>query len=153
VDFGEEGEQKGFVLAQVERHRAEWEFVPLPTRPFMTIEVEATGPDPTEHVLAAIRQKNIEGAVVRLVIHTTTEWEPLLRDDEIRRSLEPAFYLSALVRDVERPTRLRLGSRDAAEMGPEELLRHYLETKGTSPDRADVLLKRAREIFREIGDP
>lgn len=147
IDFGEEREQKGFVLAQVQCGGAEWEFIPLPTRPFVTIEVEATGPDPTAQVMAAIGEREIEGAVVRLIIHTTAEWEPLLRDEEIRRALEPAFHLAALVRDVERPTRLRLGSRAAAELSPEELLRHYLEIKGTTPERTKVLLQHAREIF------
>jgi len=151
IDFGEEGEQKGFVLARIERGRAEWEFIPLLTRPFITIEVNATGPDPMAQVVAAIREREIEGAVVRLIIHIRAEWEPLLRDDEIRRALEPAFHLAALVRDVEHPTRLRLGSRAAAELGPEELLLHYLESKGTAPERIKVLLDHAREIFEEDG--
>jgi len=148
MDFGEEREQKGFVLAQIWRGGAEWEFIPLPTRPFVTIEVEATGPDPTAQVIAAVRGQEIGGAVVRLIIHTTAEWEPLLRDEEIRQALEPAFHLAALVRDVERPARLRLGSRAAAELSPEELLRHYLEMKGTSPERTKALLEHAREIFK-----
>lgn len=149
IDFGEEGEQKGFVLAQIKRGRAEWEFIPLPTRPFVTIEVKATGPDPTAQVVGAIGDRDIEGAVMRLIIHTTAEWEPLLRDEEIRRALEPAFHLAALVRDVERPARLRLGSRAAAELGPEELLRRYLEIKGTTPERTKVLVEHAREIFEQ----
>jgi exonuclease SbcD len=147
TDFGEEGEQKGFVLAQVQRGGANWEFVPLATRPFVTITAEVTGPDPTAQVIAAIGERDIEGAVVRLIIHTSAEWEPLLRDDEIRQSLEPAFHLAALVRHVERPTRLRLGSRAAAELSPEEILRHYLEIKTTSRERMEVLLAHAREIF------
>ena len=148
VDFGEEGEQKGFVLAQVQSNRAEWEFIPLPTRPFVTIEVEVAGPDPTAQVIAAIRQREIGGAVVRLIIRTNAEWELLLRDEEIREALKPAFRLAALIRDVERPTRLRLGRRAAAELSPDELLRHYLESKGTTPERTEILLEHAQEIFK-----
>jgi len=151
VDFGEEGEQKGFVLAQVQQGGAEWEFVPLPTRPFATIEVHATDPDPTDQVIAAIGHQDIEGAVVRLIIRTTVECEPLLRDEEIRRALKPAFHLTALVRDVERSVRRRLGSRAAAELGPEELLQYYLEAKGTDPERTKVLLEHARGIFAATG--
>jgi exonuclease SbcD len=152
LDFGEEKEQKGYVLAKVRRGGAEWEFVPLPTRPFVTIEVQATEPDPTGQVVAAIHRREIEGAVVRLIIHITAECEPLLRDEEIRRALEPAFHLTALVRDVERSARRRLGSRAAAELGPEELLRHYLETRSTVPERTKVLLEHARRIFAEAGE-
>jgi exonuclease SbcD len=147
ADFGEEGEQKGFVLAQVRRGGAEWEFVPLPTRPFVTIEVRATGPDPTAQVVAAIGRRDIRGAVVRLIIRTTAECEPLLRDEEIRQALEPAFHLAALVRDAERSVRRRLGSRAAAELGPAELLQYYLESSGTDPERTKVLLEHARGIF------
>jgi len=149
IDFGEEGEQKGFILAQIQRGGAEWEFIPLPTRPFVTIEVEARGPDPTAQVIAAIRSREIKDAVVRLIIHTAAEQEPLLRDEEIRRELEPAFYLSALIRDVERPARLRLGSQAIAELTPEALLRYYLESKGLSAERTEMLMRYAREIFEQ----
>ncbi|MEA3344849.1 MAG: exonuclease SbcCD subunit D [Chloroflexota bacterium] len=147
MDFGEEGERKGFVLAQVESGGAEWGFIPLPVRPFVTIEVEAGGPDPTAQVIEAIEEEDIGGAVVRLIIHTNAEWEPLLRDEDIRQALEPAFHLAALVRDVERPTRLRLGGRAAAGLEPEELLKRYLKVKGTRSERAEVLLEHAKSIF------
>src|ERR671919_1661229 len=40
IDFGEEGETKGFCMVDVERGRAAYEFVPLPARPFVTLRLE-----------------------------------------------------------------------------------------------------------------
>lgn len=151
VDFGEEREQKGFILAEVQRGEAEWEFVPLPSRSFTTIEVTATGPDPTTQVLAAIGKQEIEGAIVRLIIHTTAEWEPRLRQAEIQQALGTSFHLS-MIHDVERPLRSRLGSAAAQHFGPEELLLRYLESSGVSPERSKVLVKYAEGIFKDTED-
>ena len=83
IDFGEEDEQKGFLLVQLEKGRAQFEFVPLEARPFLTIDVEAKGEDPTAEVLEAIESHDIRDKVVRLIVRTTVEKEPLLKDSEI----------------------------------------------------------------------
>jgi exonuclease SbcD len=122
IDFGEEGEQKGFILAEVERGGAEWEFIPLSTRPLVTIDTEAGKPDPTAQVVAAIAEHDIRDAVVRLIIHTTAECELLLRTQEINQALSPAFHVKSINRDVERPIRARLGMSDTSSLDPIELL-------------------------------
>ena len=152
IDFGEEREDKGFVVAEVERGRAAWEFVKVDARPFVTIEVKAVGQDPTAEVLSAIARHEIEGAVVRLIIHTTAECEPLIREDAIRKALGGAFHIAAIARDVERPVRLRLGSQPIEEMTPRQMLERYFEVKQIPPERARILLERAEEILREVEE-
>ncbi len=152
IDFGEEREDKGFVVAEVERGRAAWEFVKVDARPFVTIEVKAVGQDPTAEVLSAIARHEIEGAVVRLIIHTTAECEPLIREDAIRKALAGAFHIAAIARDVERPVRLRLGSRPIEGMTPRQMLERYFEVKQIPPERARILLERAEEILREVEE-
>jgi exonuclease SbcD len=148
IDFGEEKEDKGFVVAEVEKGRATYEFVKLAARPFITVEVEARGDDPTAEVLAAIDEHNIAEAVVRVIIHTTPDREPLIRENEIRRRLADAFHVAAMVRDVERKTRLRLGTdQNVEEMTPRQMLERYLEVKQTPPERAQVLLEYADRII------
>lgn len=68
VDFGEEGEEKGFVLIDLIQGEATWRFCPVPTRPFMTIEVDLTQiqTDPQAHLLTAIAARTINQAIVRL---------------------------------------------------------------------------------------
>jgi len=153
IDFGEEKEDKGFVVAEVEKGRATYEFVKLAARPFVTVEVEARGDDPTAEVLAAIDRHDITEAVVRVIIHITPEKEPLLRENEIRRRLADAFHVAAVVRDVERKTRLRLGTdQNVEEMTPRQMLERYLQVKQTSPERAKVLLEYADQIIEAISD-
>jgi len=152
IDFGEEKEEKGFVVVRLEKGNAEFEFIPLQVRAFLTIEVEARGDDPTAQVLEAITMHEIEDKAVRLIIHTTADREPLIKDAEIRKALRGAFHIAAINKDVERPVRLRLGDRrDYEEMTPRQILERYLRLKQVSSQRAEVLLKYADELFRELG--
>ncbi|MDH7475429.1 MAG: exonuclease SbcCD subunit D [Anaerolineae bacterium] len=148
IDFSEEKEDKGFVVAAVERGRASWQFHRLDARRFVTIEVEATGDDPTTQVLDAIAQTDIADAVVRVLIRTTADRELLIRDDEIRRALQPAFYVAAVAHEVERKIRLRLGQVNVEEMTPRQALVRYLEAKQTPPERIELLLRHAEPIFQ-----
>lgn len=151
IDFGEEKEDKGFVVAEVERGSARYEFRPLDARRFVTVRVRADGDDPTAQVLDAIAAHDVTDAVVRVIVQTTADKEPLLRDGEIRRALASAFHVAALVKEVERPTRLRLGQETlVAELTPLDILERYFEVKQTPPERIQVLLDRARTLLAEI---
>ncbi len=150
IDFGEEREDKGFVVAEVERGRANWQFVKTDARPFVTIEVDAQSDDPTAEILEAIAARNIENAVVRIIVHTTAEKEPLVNEGEIRRALAGAFHIAAIVKDVERKVRLRLGDQPIEEMTPRQMLERYFQVKQTPPERTELLLEHAEDIFREL---
>jgi len=153
IDFGEEKEAKGFVVVDVTRGRAGYRFVPLETRPFVTLRVEARAPDPTGRVLAAIEDQDITDAVVRLQIKLAAEAEPLLDEGAIRKRLEAAFYVAAVAREVERPTRLRLGGQETIEaLTPREVLARYLQARQVPAARAEVLLHYADELFVETGE-
>jgi len=152
IDFGEEREDKGFVVAEVERGRATWQFVKTDARPFVTVEVDVRGDDPTAEILEAIAAHEIEDAVVRIIIHTVAEKEPLINEDEIRRALAGAFHIAAIVKDVERKVRLRLGDQPIEEMTPRQMLERYFQVKQTPPERTQLLLKHAEEIFRELEE-
>jgi exonuclease SbcD len=152
IDFGEEREDKGFVVAEVERGRATWQFVKTDARPFVTIEVDAQGDDPTAEILKAIAAHEIEDAVVRIIIHTAAEKEPLINEDEIRRALAGAFHIAAIVKDVERKVRLRLGDQPIEEMTPRQMIERYFQVKQTPPERTQLLLRHAEQIFRELEE-
>lgn len=68
VDFSEEKEEKGYVMIDLERGKAAWEFCPLPARVFQTIEVDlAKSEDPQADLVKAISKKSISEAVVRVI--------------------------------------------------------------------------------------
>lgn len=152
IDFGEEREDKGFVVAEVERGRATWQFVKTDARRFVTVEVDVQSDDPTAEILEAIAAHEIEDAVVRLIIHTPAEKEPLINEGEIRRALAGAFHVAALVKDVERKVRLRLGDQPIEEMTPYQMLERYFQVKQMPPERTKLLLRHAEEIFRELEE-
>jgi exonuclease SbcD len=150
IDFGEEKEEKGFVLVELDKGQAEYKFVPLDVRRFLTIEVEAKGLDPTAQVLEAIEAEEVEDKVVRLIVQTTAEKEPLLKEAEVFRALAEAFHVAAVVKDVERQVRLRIGGRNYEEMSSREILETYLRAKETPPDRIELLLKYAEQLEGEL---
>ncbi|HEY65767.1 MAG TPA: exonuclease SbcCD subunit D [Caldilineae bacterium] len=153
IDFGEASERKGFVVVELEKGRAAWRFVPVNARRFVSIRVRADGEDPTRQVLEAIERHSIADAVVRLTIETTVEAESRLDDAAIRRALAPAFYIAAISREIERPTRLRLGSQESIEaLTPIQILERYLIAKQVPPERIDRLLRYAREIIDPSGE-
>ncbi|MGH2544033.1 MAG: metallophosphoesterase family protein, partial [Ardenticatenaceae bacterium] len=151
IDFGEAHEPKGFVLAEIDDGPARWEFVETPTRAFkeIVIDVQAES-DPMPAICKRLQAEDVEDAVVKVVVKATIDNEPHLDIQEIRRQLKDAAHVAAIVRDVERPTRLRLGTaQEIAEAGPRELLERYFEAKQVPTERRELLLKFADTIFEE----
>lgn len=153
IDFGEEGQAKGFCWVELGRgtDATTWEFVQGDARPFVTIRVDVRDggeADPTHIVLDAIGRYDIANSVVRLIIQTTPETEARLQDREIEAVLQPANYIAAIVKETERPERVRLGGASPESLTPAQLLERYLESRGTPPERAETLLQYAEEILR-----
>ncbi len=148
IDFGEEKEAKGFVVAEVEKGHSSFQFVELAhTRRFVTIEVVADGDEPMAQIQQAVVAHDIRDAIVRLIIHTTMEKNQLLHDKEINDLLSPAFKVAAVVRDIERVARLRLRSDQAVEkMTVLEVLDRYLQLRQMSKERVAKLMEYARQI-------
>ncbi len=151
IDFGEEGDQKGFVWAEVGRGSASWQFVPVACRPFTTLRVDVRGAgDPTQVVLEAIARHNLDDAVVRLIVTADPESDLLLNERAIQHALleAGANHVASLQRSVERPARLRLGSTPEG-LTPLELLERYLASKEVPAERVALLLEHARQLFEQ----
>jgi exonuclease SbcD len=150
IDFGEEREDKGFVVAEVSPGACTWAFHKLDVRPFVTIRVDADGDDPTAQVVQAIERKEIDDAVVRLQIRTTADRDVLIRENEVRQALKTAFYIAGIVHNVVRPERLRLGDQaEIAGLTPLEALERYLQVKETAPERIAELVEHARQLIAD----
>ena len=153
VDFSEEQEQKGFVLAEVERGSCRWEFVPVKARPFLTIDARAEGDDPTARVLQAVFRhgERIRESVVRLRIKGSRAALGQLDDDQLRGQLKEAFYLLPFQKESTDEDRQRATGRDFQGKTPLELLQIYLEGKDEPADRREVLLRYGRELMEELA--
>jgi len=166
IDFGEEKEDKGFVIVSFDereqaevgqnRWRASHEFVKTAARPFLTIKVDGNVAQPTEAVLYEIgkQAKKLPGAVVKVIVRTSTEFAAALREADIRRALHEGgvSYIAAVVKDMDRGERLRSNDQLAEQLSPHEALERYLKHRKTAPARASTLLRYADELIG-VGTP
>jgi DNA repair protein SbcD/Mre11 len=155
IDFGEEHEDKGCVLVDLEKGGTRWRFHKLAARPFVTVAVDVrNSPDAQARVALALEKRDLRGAVVRVKVEARSEQAALLRTDELRRQIEEAgaFDVASIAIDVERANRGRLGEagQDLLEgLTPRRALELYLRSKNTPEDRMADLLAAADELFAE----
>jgi DNA repair protein SbcD/Mre11 len=155
IDFGEEGETKGFVVAEIDETETRWQFIAAhkrPARPFVTIKCDVCArPDPTPAVLEAIaRAGDLSEAIVRVVIRIRQEQETMLIDREIAHALEQAYFVAAVQKDVQRTTRDRLGGVSIEELTPLQVLQQYLHVKETPDERAALLVKQGAALIEDV---
>ncbi len=148
IDFGEEVEDKGFCWIELERGLTTWEFVKVQARPFRTIKVDVRDEeDVTAAVIARIQGRDIEGAIVRVLIRLNESQEAALRRREIEQALAPAANIAGISTEVERETRLPgIGSAPEA-LTPQQWLERYFASKNKSPERIQALLKAAESLL------
>jgi exonuclease SbcD len=156
VDFGDEDDPKGFYVVEIQRDPASGQkttsctFHPVQARRFFTlrIEIDPDDADPTATVLDRMESNlaKIEDAVVRIEISLPAALAGRLRDEEIHRLAEGAYFLT-ITRDIRREVRLRLGKSNLEGISPQEALKAYLESK-YSPERTKQLLEEGEKLIQ-----
>ncbi|MHB8086236.1 MAG: metallophosphoesterase family protein, partial [Dehalococcoidia bacterium] len=102
LDFGDEGEDKGFYVVEIKQkgkeRKVEYEFHRMQARNFLTLEIVVPDgeEDPTRRVLdeIAARSGDIAGAIVRLKLSLPGHTTAALRDGEIFKALKEAYNVS-----------------------------------------------------------
>lgn len=149
IDFGEEGDPKGFCWVELERHATRWQFIELNSRPFVTLRADLRDSEnPTQEIVQQIQQHNLKGAIVRLIVDLMPETEPLLNETVIRDVLRQAdvYHIAGVRKEIERVDRARLGANPEG-LTHAQLLDRYLLSKEVYADRREELLNAAQEIF------
>ncbi len=157
VDFSEESDEKGFCVVDINpqappgQRLQDFQFHPIGARPFVT--VAATVPDveanPTDFVVRAIGRREVAGAIVRLRITLSSEQSARLRDADLRPALSSAHYVASISREVTDQERRR-APIDSSDLQPMAALRMYLESRGVSADRQQLMLERAEQLLAGI---
>jgi exonuclease SbcD len=149
VDFSEEQEDKGFILAEVQRGSCTWEFVPVRARRFLTVRAEVATDDPTGDVQKAIFKAGprVEGAVVRLQMAGTRAAIQAINERELRTHLREAFYVTPFQRQYTDDARVLLRGEDFQGRTPLDILDLYFERNNVRPERRELLLARARSLM------
>ncbi len=158
LDFGEENDDKGFYLVEIEpggeasKRRVAFDFHPLSGRRFLTINInlEPQDTDPTAAVLrdVAEQKEKVKDAVVRLQISLPAKLESQLKDNELRNALKETYFFT-IAKDIKRETRFRLSSLTAEEITPSIALREYLKLKKVSEERAKLLQEYGENLIEE----
>ncbi|MGD9143818.1 MAG: exonuclease SbcCD subunit D [Dehalococcoidia bacterium] len=155
VDFGEENDEKGFYVIDIESgtggdRRVSFEFHSVKARDFLTLKVELEADDinPTATLLNTVsaQQEKIKDAIVRLNVTLPAQIQGQLSGNEIREALKEAAYFT-IAQDIQRETRLRMGERNAEEIAPLEALKAYLDSKDIPAERQRVLLEYGENLI------
>jgi exonuclease SbcD len=156
VDFGEEREDKGFVIVEIApgprgARRTTWAFRPVAARPFITVRLTPGGADPLADIRAALAHRtDLAGAVVRAKLALAPEVAGQVRLGEVRRLLGElgAAFVGQIEVETERQARVRLTLRDDEALDPARMLDRWLELQELSAARRATLLRYATELLR-----
>ncbi|AVZ31509.1 exonuclease subunit SbcD [Nodularia spumigena] len=149
VDFSEEKEDKGYVMIELKRGSADWEFCPLPVRTFRTIEVDISkAEDPQAALMKAIAKYNIEDAVVRLIYKLRSEQMDIIDSASIHTALTPAHNYTIQAELVSQLARPRIPELTASSsIDPRSALKTYLNNREDLTDIAASMLEAAEKLL------
>ncbi|MBX2864068.1 MAG: exonuclease subunit SbcD [Leptolyngbyaceae cyanobacterium MAG.088] len=149
VDFSEEKEEKGFVLAAIEPGHASVEFCPLPVRAFQTITVNISKSDtPQQDLEQALTKTDITDAVVRLVYKLRPAQIEQIDHVALNQALSKAHTYtihSELVSQLTRPRLPELTSDNARD--PVNALATYLAHRDDLTELADDIMLAAQTLL------
>jgi exonuclease SbcD len=152
VDFGEAGDKKFYVTAEVEsgKSRVNWHEL-KGIRPFVdcSATLDSANNIMEKIVVALPAEVKIEGAIVRLVVHYPREWEAMIDEAAIREIAAGAFEFH-LIKRPRFESRVRLPEDQlAGSMSALELLDVYWAANHVDTKAAQDLNEIAAQIMTE----
>jgi DNA repair protein SbcD/Mre11 len=148
VDFGEAGDDKFFIIAEVEKGHTQVTWRQLTgIRPFIDRFVQLESPDSVTDTLAAALPAPalLADAILRLTVDYPRDWDTLIDEPALRRLAESAFEFH-LIKHPQIQARIRLPADQAvSSLSPLELLDQYWLSSKT--EELETLQKLAKEII------
>jgi exonuclease SbcD len=149
VDFNEEKEEKGYVIAQVSKGKTKAKFRALPAREFKTIEADLTKVEnPQLALIEKIRQTEIAQAVVRVIYKASAAQIEAIDNNVIGESLAAAHSYTIqpqLVSETARPRLPELGTDNT--LLPMSALQSYLNNREDLSAIAPDILQAAQALL------
>lgn len=150
IDFGEEGDAKGFCWAEIVRGHAMWQFERVAARSFVTVRMDLKDSQtPTDDMIAKLERTQMVDAVVRVIVELTPDTEAKFNESAVRDYIlrqGRASYLAGIRKDILQAVRARLGGSPEG-LTDLELLERYFLTKQIDDDRRSRLLEAAQDVF------
>jgi exonuclease SbcD len=155
MDFGEEKDDKFFVIANVSKGETKVEWHKLKgTRKFMTFDhTIETQEDVTGQIREVMQPAGkMKNAIVRLRISYPREWEALIDDNAIRDFANESFEFQLIkLPQIDPRSRLSEGSMDEG-MSHFDLLEKYWQSANVEEDQINKLLNLSRSIITETSE-
>lgn len=150
VDFGERKEPKGFCFIQVERKKTTHEFIEVPTRPFIQVEVKIDphNEDHTFQIINALKKHVLKDAVLKILYHVPEGQKDLVDIQEIERFCSEAHYIVGVIPLRIPVTRTKRTGANVT-MPLEQLLDTYFEEKSELQTKKKVLIQRALDLYQK----
>ena len=150
VDYGEAREKKGFIIASVENHHAEYEFRELQTRRMYNLQYEAKDAETFQQDLLDLlpSPEKAQDAMIRLSVTYPHSFEAQINERELRRRVEGALDFQ-FKRKPTYETRIRIQSKNISSLTPKDLLTTYCQITKTSEPETEALCAMAEELFTE----
>ncbi|MDD4351861.1 MAG: exonuclease SbcCD subunit D [Candidatus Gracilibacteria bacterium] len=160
VDFGEEKEDKGFMMVELIRDDSKFKiqnskFTETPARSFLTISAEIKENEllPTQTVLTEIAKHDVKDKVIKIKVKLPRSANELLSLKEIKEALKEANNFAGLQKEFTDSERIKSAAQEAGvETSPLEALSKYCKTKNISTERSKELEKKAQELISELED-
>ena len=155
IDFGEEKEPKGFVIASINISKpTRWEYVATPARDFLTIEVNIPDDceDPMPLILNSILGAKVKDKVVRIKLDIPYSLRLRIDDAEIKKNLKEVSYYAGIEKTQRLSHMVKRPDLIALEQTPLEALEKYLELRKLPAKRREKILRIAEEIIAADTD-
>lgn len=150
VDFSEETEDKGYVMAEVAVGSCQWEFCPLPVRSFTTLSVDLSeAENPQETLLVAIARQDLSERVVRLRYKLRPDQIDRIDTADLRKALKAAHHFTIQPELISQLSRPRVPALSGRAIDPLDALHAYLDNRDDLTDIRNDLLSAAEDLLHE----
>ena len=152
VDFGEVNEEKGFVIAQIEKGHTTYQWRKLPIRKFIDRSVTLVDElNVNDKIIAAMpSQEELKGAIVRLKITYPQGFEVLIDETRLHTYAKDAFEFKLHKISVfEARSRLPDG-QVTSSLSPLELLDWFWKEKHEDEGERERLQNLAQDLINQV---
>jgi DNA repair protein SbcD/Mre11 len=154
IDFGERKEEKGFCLVSIpEKGKTTYDFITVPTRPFIQIEVKLiSGIPQTDQIVEAIKKHDLRNAIVKIIYHIPAGKKDLVDLKIIECACNDAHDLIGVIPVHSFEAREKRGCALKVNMDLPELLDNYFATKPELVDKKNDLIEKTLILWQNHLD-
>jgi len=153
VDFGEEKEEKGYCWLEISKGATKFEFCPLPTRPFRTIQVDVSAEsNPQTVLLKAIASCDLTNAIARLRYTLKPEQIAQIDHQVLHQAMAESHNYAIVPEVVSQMSRARLPELKQGELlDPISALKAYLGTRHDLKDYEHDLIQATHALLQQTS--